>query len=308
MSKISTFINLYKRGEGVERAFMENLSRKRVSHILPDRLYIRLQYYCYFNKKLNLDNPATFNEKLQWLKLYNRVDAYTKMVDKYEAKIGVARLIGDEYIIPTLGVWDRFEDINFDTLPDQFVIKCTHDSGCVAICSNRDEFDFSRARNKINSSLSRNFYYYGREWPYKNVKPRVIAETYIVDNTTNELRDYKFFCFNGKCKFFKIDFDRFIEHRANYYDTNKTLLELGEVVCPPDYSKKLDFPVNLDKMIELAEILSKGIHFLRVDFYEVNDHIYFGEMTFFPASGLGPFIDEKWDYELGNLICLPERR
>lgn len=300
MKKIKTIINLVSQPSRI----ILLLNSKGI-RIFDDEKYIKMLYRQKFRKKLDLENPKTFNEKLQWLKLYDRREEYTKMVDKYEAKEYVASLIGEEYIIPTIGVYDKFEDIDFDKLPKKFAIKCTHDSGGLIICKNKKELDINEARKKINQCLRRNFYYLGREWPYKNVKPRIIAEKYMVDENYDELRDYKFFCFSGRVEFFKVDFNRFIKHQANYYDKNSKLLRFGEEVCPPDYNKKIIMPNNLKKMIELAEKLSKDIPFVRVDFYDVDGNIYFGEMTFFPASGFGKFIPEEWDEKIGKMLKLP---
>ena len=275
-----------------------------VSKIIPDRLFLQLAYKRKMGKKINLNTPVTFNEKLQWLKIHNRKKIYTTMVDKYEAKEYAARIIGRKYIIPTIGVYPKFRDIDFDVLPKKFVLKCTHDSGGLIICKNKNNFNIKEAEKIINKSLNRNFYYSGREWPYKNVKPQIIIEKYMVDTKTKELRDYKFFCFNGKVKLFKIDFNRFIKHQANYYDREGNLQKFGEEICPPDYNKKLKMPNNLDTMIDLAEKISKGTPFLRVDFYEVDDKVYFGEITFYPASGFGKFIPEEWDKKLGDMIDL----
>ena len=273
-------------------------------NLFNDKTYLKIRYYATFKKNLNLQNPQTFNEKLQWLKLNDRKDIYAKMVDKYEAKSYVSKIIGNKYIIPTLGIYNNFDEIDFNKLPNQFVIKCTHDSGGLVIVTDKSKLDIEKSKKKINKSLKRNYYYPGREWPYKNVKPRIIIEKYMKDNSINDLMDYKFFCFNGKCKFFKIDFNRLTKHQANYYDINGNFLPFGEEICPPDFSKKLELPVNLKKMINLAEKLSQNITFLRVDFYEINGNIYFGELTFYPASGFGKFQPEEWDLKLGNLIDL----
>lgn len=270
-----------------------------------DENYLKLKYFVYFKKKINLNNPQSFNEKLQWLKLYDRNPLYVTMVDKYDVKKYVENKIGKEYIIPTIGIYKKINEINFNKLPNKFVIKCTHDCGSVVIVKNKNKIDYDEIKRKIENKLKVNYYYSGREWPYKNVKPRIIIEKYMEDNKTNELRDYKFFCFNGEVKCFKIDFNRATNHQANYYAPTGELLEFGEIICPPDYNKKLDMPKNLNKMIELSEKLSKGITFLRVDFYEMNGKIYFGELTFYPASGLGKFTDEKWDYKLGEMLELP---
>lgn len=285
---------------------IDSSSFKYMLRFIPDKIYIQIYYFLKFGKKCNLKNPQTFNEKLQWLKLHDRNPDYTKMVDKYEAKKYIAEKIGKKYVIPTLGIWDHFDDIDFNTLPEQFVLKCTHDSGGLVICKDKNSLDFDVARKKLETSLKRNFYYIGREWPYKNVKPRIIAEEYIADECGYELRDYKFFCFDGVCKCMKVDFDRFVKHHANYYDLQGNLLDLGETKCPPDRDKEIILPSTKKHMIEFAEELSKDIPFLRVDFYDVNGKIFFGELTFFPASGFGRFTKDEWDYRLGKWIILKE--
>lgn len=272
---------------------------------MPDEKFIKRVFKAKLGYSLNLDNPQTFNEKLQWLKLHDRMPIYTTMVDKYAVKDYVASVIGAEYIIPTLGVWDSFDEIDFDSLPDQFVLKCTHDSGGLIIVKDKTKLDKTAARNRIEKSLKTNYYYLGREWPYKDVKPRVIAEAYMEDSATAELRDYKFFCFNGEAKCYKVDFDRFIGHRANYFTVDGKLLKLGEAVCPPDFKKEITAPATLKLMRKLAEKLSKTQTFLRVDFYDVDGTIYFGELTFFPASGFGRFIYDGNDELLGSWIKLP---
>ena len=280
---------------------------KRIKYslrFLPDKTYCQLYYFFQFHKFIDYKNPKTYTEKINWLKLNDRKSEYSEMVDKYNAKIYVSNIIGNEYIIPTLGVYDKFDEIEFDKLPNQFVIKCTHDSEGLVVVKDKKIFDIKKAKEIIKEAMKYNYYYIGREYPYKNIKPRIIVEEYMEDKKYNELRDYKFFCFNGKVKVFKVDFDRFIKHRANYYDVNKNLLEIGEVVCPPDFNKTNLIPNNLSKMIKLAEILSKDLTFVRVDFYEVNNKIYFGELTLYPASGFGKFIDEKWDIIIGDWINL----
>ncbi len=278
---------------------------KYALRFLPDKWYIQLYYFAIFRRFCNLKNPKTFNEKLNWLKLYDRKPEYSQMVDKYEAKKYVANIIGEEYIIPTLGVWDRFDDIDFDSLPNQFVLKCTHDSEGVVIVKDKNSFDIVAARKKLTASLKQNFFYIGREWPYKNLKPRIIAEKYLVEESENDLKDYKFFCFGGVAKCFKVDFDRLVGHHANYFNMEKSLLEFGEVVCPPVLEKKLEMPASIDKIVELAEKLSKEIPFLRADFYDVNEKVYFGELTFFPASGFGKFTPSEFDKIMGEWIELP---
>lgn len=412
---------------------------------MSDEQYLRTAYRLVFHKKLNLDNPMTFNEKLQWLKLHNRKKEYVMMVDKYRVRDYIAKMIGEEYLIPLLGVWDRPEDIDIEKLPNQFVLKCNHDSGSVIVCRDKSKFDFEVAKRKLKKKMKRGTFYYGREWPYKYVKPCIIAEQYMEDDSnkeiqdykvhnfdgvskvilvckdrfkqtgltedffsdewehldikrinhpnsdseikkpeslslmlelserlskghpflrtdfyevngkiyfgeltfypasglspesfdkslgemlelpmggvalvnknvilhlheaevTNGLKDYKFFCFKGKCSFFKIDYDRFISHSANYYSTQGELLSFGEMACPPNGLKTVEMPKALTEMIALAEKISNGTDFMRVDFYESCSRVFFGEITFFPASGFGAFTPEIADRKIGELINIP---
>ncbi len=269
---------------------------------LLDKYYIILLFKERMKCKLNLNNPQTFNEKLQWLKLYDRKDIYTTMVDKYEAKNYVADIIGENYIIPTLGIYDKFEEINFEKLPNQFVIKCTHDSGGLVIVKDKSKLDVNAARKKINKSLKKNYYYAGREWPYKNVKPRIIIEKYMEDKNDTSMHDYKFFCFNGEAKYCLVCTDRDTDLKETFFDINWNLAPFKRP--NHDIDKTIKKPKNLDLMIELANKLSKGIPFIRVDFYEINGKVYFGELTFYPASGFAKFEPEEWDKKLGDLIDL----
>ena len=274
---------------------------------MPDEEYLKKLYRINMGRDLNLDNPITFNEKLQWLKLHCRKSEYTKMVDKYLVKEYVENIIGKEYIIPTIGVWDKFEDIDFKKLPDQFVLKCTHDSGGLIICKDKSKLDKKAAKKIINRSLKRNFYYTGREWPYKDVKPRIIAEQYMEDDSTSELRDYKFFCFDGEAKALFIASDRQTkgeETKFDFFDMNYRHLDIRN--GHPNAKKPPQKPVKFDEMRILAERLSAGIPHLRVDFYEVNGKTYFGELTFSHWSGMVPFEPEKWDEIFGSWIKLPK--
>ena len=282
---------------------------RTASHIIPDALYLKLRYRKMFHKPLNLKNPKTFNEKLQWLKLYDRKPEYTRMVDKYEAKQYVAERIGEEYIIPTLGVWDSFDEIDFDSLPDQFVLKCTHDSGGLVICTDKTKLDMEKARRRITASLNRNYFWANREWPYKNVKPRIIAEAYMQDTSTAELRDYKFFCFGGKAKLLFIATDRQTEGeetKFDFFDMDFNHIDVRN--GHPNATVPPEKPECFDEMRALAEKLSAGIPQLRVDFYEVDGKVYFGELTFFHWTGLVPFEPEQWDYTFGEWIELPSEK
>lgn len=278
---------------------------RKLSRLIPDRIYLQIVYFKHFRRFINFNNPKTFNEKIQWLKLNYRNEEYTKLVDKYRVKQYITKLIGEEYVIPTLGVWNNVDDIDFKSLPEKFVLKCNNDSGGIVICKNKKDFDEVKAKSFLKERLKNNGYWYGREWPYKNVKPCIIAEKYMEDSISKDLKDYKFFCFNGSMEFFDIDIDRFIEHRSNYYDRNGNFLPFGKTYCPPDYTKKIEMPKNLDKMIELAETISHNTVLSRIDFYEIDGQVYFGEITFYPGSGFSPFTDEKWDYKLGDMIDLP---
>lgn len=272
---------------------------------IPDKLYLYLKYYFRMGKILNLNHPKTFNEKLQWLKLYGRRPIDTILSDKYAVKEYIAKTIGKQYVIPLLGVWDKFEDIEFDKLPSQFVLKCTHDSGGIVICKEKSKLDIGEARAKIIKGLSHNFYVFSREKAYKDIPRRIIAEEYREDSNEGELKDYKFFCFNGEVKFFKIDFGRFTEHHANYYSPEGELLPFGELVCMPQPEHEIVIPSNLAEMVKLANKLSEGFPFLRVDLYNISGQILFGEFTFSPAGGMGPFEPSKWDDTLGSWIKLP---
>ncbi len=281
------------------------------SFLFSDTLYLKIKYYLTFKKKLNLKDPKTYSEKLQWLKLHDHRDIYTTMVDKYAVKNYVANCIGEEYIIPTLGVWDKFEDIDFTLLPNQFVLKCTHDSGGLVICQDKSKLNIEEARRKINKSLNTNYYLLGREWPYKNVPPRIICEQFMSDDNStdthnSELTDYKFFCFDGKPKALFIAVDRNSdseETKFNFYDTNFNLLPFTN--GHPNSARELSKPQNFEKMLELSAKLSMGIPEARIDFYEANGKVYFGEITFFHWSGFMPFEPEEWDSIFGSWIKLP---
>ena len=212
------------------------------------------------------------------------------------------------YINIFLGIYNCFDDIDFDKLPSQFVLKTNHDSASVFICKNKKDFDFAKARKLLTESLKRNFYLTSREWPYKNVPRRILAESFMKTNNGKDLDDYKFFCFNGEVKFLKVDFDRFEDHHANYYNCKWKLLPFGEKLCPPKPEKKIAPPVNFDKMVKIAAEISKGYPFVRVDLYNIEGDIFFGEMTFFPASGLGWFVPEEWDIKLGEMLKLPPQK
>jgi len=274
---------------------------------MSDEKFIKRMFKIRMGYDLDLNNPQTFNEKLQWLKLYDRKPEYIQMVDKYEAKKYVTSVIGEEYIIPTLGVWERFEDIDFDALPKQFVLKCTHDSGGLVICRDKSSFNKNEARKLINKSLKRNYFWNGREWPYKNVKPRIMAEKYMEDDFFNkkEFRNYKFFEFDGVSKALYLD-KKFNDKstEADYFDIKLNYLNISNVY-PASYDLQIKNE-KLGKMKRLTEELLKVNPDLSVDFFEVNGCAYFGEITFTQWTGIIPYSPESWDTTLGRWIKVPE--
>lgn len=301
------YLEILKKPQLIVRGFgyvFVNLFGRQMS----DKTYLQCKWWVNNGKKLDLENPVTFNEKLQWLKLYNRNPMYTTMVDKYEAKKYVANIISDEHIIPTLGIYDSVEDIDFDSLPNQFVLKCTHDSGGIVICQDKTQLNRKEAIKKLRKGLKSNFYWTNREWPYKNVTPRIIAEKYMT-NGDGELRDYKFFCFDGVPRVMFIASDRFNkeeETKFDFFDMEFNHLPFRN--GHPNATKPIERPAEFDEMRTLASKLSKGIPQVRVDFYDVNGQIYFGEMTFFHWSGFVKFDPEEWDYKIGEMIELPRNK
>ena len=277
---------------------------KKFSFLIPAKLFILVRYRLEMGYWMNLSLPVTFNEKLQWLKLFDRNPAYTLLVDKYEVKKYVSKLLGEEYVIPTIGIWKNANEIDFSQLPNQFVLKCTHDSGTIIICKDKNKLNIPEVRRKLNRCIKINYYHEGKEWPYKNVKPRIIAEPYLEDSVTKELRDYKFFCFNGSPYLIQCDYGRFINHKRNVYDLNWQFMNI-QIHYPFDSSVLIERPISLNKMIDSACILSKNIPFARIDFYEVNGKMFFGEITFYHGSGYERFFPSSWDKILGDMISLP---
>ena len=270
---------------------------------LSDEVYLKIRYRLEFGKKLDLKNPQTFNEKLNWLKINNRRPEYNKLVDKYLVRQYISDTIGEEYLIPLLGVWNSFDEIDFNSLPEQFVLKCTHDSGSVVICKDKKTFDYNFARKKLESKMKRNLYCWGREWVYKNLTPRIIAEKYMNDGIHDDMIDYKFFCFNGNPEYIYIS-ENLSNHKAasiSFYD-----MSFSKAPFKRTDFKDLDYipekPKTFEKMIELSKTLSKEHIFLRVDFYDINEKIYFGELTFFPAAGYLPIVPKEWDLKLGEML------
>ncbi len=279
-----------------------------LGYLIPDKKFLEIKYKLETGKKLDLENPETFQQKIQWLKLYDRRSEYIKMVDKLAVKEYVASIIGKKYIIPTIGVWDNFEDIDFSKLPEKFVLKTTHGGGScgVVICKDKALFNIEEARNKINSSLSSDIYKNMREWPYKKVQKRIIAEKFIEFPNKEDLTDYKFFCFNGNPKFIQVIQDRKSKETIDFFDLDWNHQEFVGLNRKCQNALNIpDKPKNLSEMIEISEKLSKDKIFVRVDLYNINGQIYFGEITFYPTSGFGSFSPEEWNLRLGKLIELP---
>lgn len=269
----------------------------RVLGVIPDRLYLKLLYKIKTGRTLHLDNPQTYSEKLNWLKIYDRNPLYTKLVDKYEVRDYVKEKIGAEYLFPLLGVWDKFEDIDFDKLPDRFVLKCTHDFGSVVIVNDKADFNKEAAKKSINSELKYNFFYRGREWAYKNVKPRIIAEENMQSGDTR-LVDYKFFCFGGKVKYMFIATGRGTDLRFDFFDREYNHLPVTNGV--PNADVIPEKPEHYDEMVRIAEKLSEDINNVRVDLYNLDGKIYFSELTFYHNGGMVTFEPYEIDKMLGN--------
>ena len=272
---------------------------------IPDRAYIQLLYYKHFKKFVNFQNPVSFNEKIQWLKLYDRNPLYTTIVDKLKMKEWVQSIVGNGYTVPTMGVWNRPEDIDFDSLPKQFVLKWNHDSGSIVICKDKSIFNRNEAIKKLQHGAKVNGFWYGREWPYLSVPPKVIAEPYLEDKETGELRDYKVFTFGGKAKLLLIASERQkpgVDTKFDFYDMDLNHIDMRnqhENAAEPPMPPKT-FPL----MKEIAEKVSKGFAHLRVDFYEVDGKVYIGELTLYHGSGLMTFSPDKWYKILGDWIDL----
>jgi len=279
----------------------DNWAAKGRLNWMPDKWFLTFMFRSKMGYWMNWKNPKTFNEKLQWLKIHDRNPLYTKLVDKYEVRQYIAQKIGPEYLIPLLGVWDRFEDIDFDKLPNQFVIKCTHDSGSIIICKNKASFDYRDAERKIKNALKIKYYTLSREWPYKNVRPRIIVEEYL---KADDLKDYKFQVYNGIVQNCFVCSRRFTEDglHVTFFDKQWNLLNFTKLY--PKEKISLEKPFYFSRMVEISEILASNIRFLRVDFFEYNNKVYLGELTFYPGAGFEKFTPFEWDKKFGDFIDL----
>lgn len=300
--RIVKIIKRYKNSPG---KLIRTFGKHRWFNWLPDRSYLKLVYWGETGKRLNLDEPVGYNEKIQWLKLYNRKPEYSKYVDKYAVRLYVKETIGEQYLIPLLGVYNNVAEINWVSLPKQFVLKCTHGSGSNIICSDIDKLDIQTSKMKLTKWMKKSWFWFGREWAYKNVKPRIICEEYMVDESSNELKDYKFFCFKGEPKLIEVDFDRFVEHKRNLYTTDWQYVEVS-IQYPTQPEFNIPKPEKLDDMLRCARSLSRNIPHVRIDFYSINDQIFFGEMTFYHGSGFDTFTPESYEELMGSWIQLPK--
>lgn len=305
---ISTYVKKLKKFASRPDVRFNVLSSHGFLRWMSSAAFVKKEYRIKMGKPLNLDHPRTYTEKLQWLKVHDHRPEYTRMVDKYEVKQYVAQKIGAEYVIPLLGVWDRPEDVDFDSLPEQFVLKVTHDSGTLIICKDKSKLDAEQTRKKLRGMLRRDYYQCKREWPYKDVKRRIIAEAYMEDSRFGELRDYKFFTFGGEPRVLYIAQGRGSggETVADFFDMDFNHLPFtidhDMASVPPEK------PTQFEEMKRLAAVLSQGTPQLRVDFYEVDGKVYFGEMTFFHCSGMDAFHPEEWDQIFGDWVKLPSRK
>ena len=291
----------------IKSSFLFRLVRnRRILMLIPDRTYLKLCYWIKMGKKLNINDPKTFNEKIQWLKLYDRNPIYPEYVDKYAVRKHVGKIIGERVLIPLLGVWDEFDEIDFDELPSRFVLKCTHDSGGVVICEDKEEFDPKEARAKIEKHLAKNYFDWSREWAYKNIQPRIICEEFLEVKLDDRPNDYKFHCFNGEPKNVMVCTDREREN-PSYYLFDQEWNSLKFIFSDLKRSEKFTIPKpeKMDEMFEIAAALSEGIPFVRVDLYFENNRIYFGELTFYPESGYDDELLLETDRSWGEALKLP---
>lgn len=300
--------NLFRVLFNKERLFYA-LAYRGFWRFLDDEAFLKIAFRFLMGYRLDLNRVETYNEKLQWLKLHNREPLHTKLVDKYLVKEYVSEIIGHEYIIPTLNVYNSVDEIDLSSLPEKFVLKTNHNSGGIVICNNKSELDWSYAKHKLSLAYNYNFYYSLREWPYKDVDRKIIAEQYIEDSKSGSLHDYKFYCFNGEPKVLLIATERnnkTSETKFDFFDMDFNHLDFRR--GHPNSDIRIDKPCSFEKMKELARKLSQGHIHVRVDLYEVDGKVYFGELTFYPGSGFVPFVPKEWDYKMGSWINIPYLR
>lgn len=288
--------------------FIHTKSWLFLARVLNDKIYIKFKFLIRVGYLPNLKKPRTFQEKLQWIKLNDRKEIYHQMVDKLKVKDFIAQRLGEGYTFPTIGIWNSFDKIDFDNLPNKFVLKCTHDSGSYFICQDKSTLDKEDARKKLLVNFKKDYYIKSREFPYKGLTPRIIAEPLIQDNKYPDLRDFKFMCFNGEPKLFYITSNNQKRRGYNidYFDLQGNHLKIEKSGNPNNVQNRPSIPEKLKEMITIAKKLAKNTYFLRVDFYEVDYRIYVGELTFFDFAGFGKFKPENYNKILGDWIELPQ--
>lgn len=275
-----------------------------LSPLIPDKLYLKIFHRLYLGYCLDLKHPKTYQEKQQWLKLYNRKPEYTVMADKVKAKEWVANKIGEEHIIPTIGVWKDPAEIDFDALPDKFVLKCNHNSGLgMCICKDKKKLDIDKVKRELLKGIKQNYFLHAREWPYKDIPRRIFAEKFMADGNNTDLTDYKFFCFDGEPFMMYVSQDNAENTTTDFFDMNYNRLPIR--MKDPNSKNPPSKPSKFEEMKAFARILSKGIPHVRVDFYVINDFVYFGEMTFFHNAASTKVYPNEWNYKLGDMIKLP---
>lgn len=287
-----------------DRNFMIDYLSTKFTKLYSDEKYIRLKYRLRFGKEIDLNNPQGFCEKLNWMKLNYRNPLFTMMADKYWVKPFVADKIGSEYVVPCYGCWKSVDEIDFAKLPEKVFLKSTHDSGGGILVDKSQGIDMKRIRKRFNKKTlqGKNWYWYLREFPYKNIEPRIIAEEYLDEGTGHELHDYKFYCFNGEPAYMYVT-NKGAKIYENFYDLDFNPVDIshGYERFTPEFAR----PANFEKMLELARVLSKGLPFVRIDFFNVSGKLYFGEFTFYDWAGLKP-LTGQWEIRLGEKIKLPQ--
>ncbi|MBE7060496.1 MAG: glycosyl transferase [Ruminococcaceae bacterium] len=273
---------------------------------MEDWAFLKKKFKISLGKELDLDNPKTYNEKLQWIKLYDRKPEYTMMADKYAVRKYISEKLGDEYLVPLIGVWDNPDDIDFDKLPDKFVLKCNHNSGLgMCICKDKSKLDIKKVKKSLKRGLKQNYYLLGREWPYKDIKHKIIAEQYLENDDKSDIQDYKILCFNGEPKLIELHKNRFSDHTQDFYDTTWKKIDITQDCKQSDIV--VPAPECLNTMLDFSKLLSKDIPHVRVDWYFVKGRLYFGELTFFDSSGFAHFKPELYDKLLGDYIDLKNK-
>ena len=283
--------------------FMKDFFLNILRRTTNDKTYYQFRHLFKHRERVQLRDPQTFNSKLIWLNLYDRNPEYAAFVDKYEVREYITKRIGEKYLNELYGVYERVEDIDFESLPNEFVLKATHGSGWIIICDDKTRFDIGRAKKQMQSWLNKNFYDLYGEWIYKELKPRIICERYLRNEHESGLTDYKIYCFNDTPKFVQVDMDRYQDHTRTYFDLNWQQIHFELGGCKAS-SSPIEKPGSLNEMIEIARVLCRGLKFLRVDLYLVDGKIFFGELTLYSGNGMLNFSPKQYDKKIGELLKL----